>query len=301
MVLLSKWGIIVVCCAHLFLLNVYSYACNYIICALKITCLALAGYRKVAHTGLTGSFHSLLTLYPDVKLGIFGSVNGPLFPLASYFLQAVHMYAMDVVMEEEPWLNVTSVGNVTSGTACTYPFPWADLHIPYDDGNSQEDGSKEPKQYKGSPESNVEGTEGDFEPFIGIYRHLLLVDFNVYFNSSAGEMWATAGRIGIGRLIATEDEDIFTVELHGSLAFITELGPPLPPVVFSDLQDGVYHDIIAYVIDGSQPPTYVRDLDWDDLPPPPSNGNCAGTAHKLTAGEILHVIIPMFISVLTIT
>ena len=76
--------------------------------------LASAGLPMVMHTGTSWGYGGLLTLLPDVGLGIYSSVTGP---DESYLgRRAAHMYIADVLLGQVPWLNLT--------TACTFPEPW---------------------------------------------------------------------------------------------------------------------------------------------------------------------------------
>ena len=73
-----------------------------------------AGLPLVMHTGTSWGYGGLLTLLPDVGLGIFSAITGP---DSKYFgRKAAHLYIADRLLGEEPWLNHT--------TACSFPEPW---------------------------------------------------------------------------------------------------------------------------------------------------------------------------------
>ena len=57
-------------------------------------------------------------MFPDMKFGIYASVNGPSGGFDSGFhLNTVFYHISDYLLGETPWLN--------KSTACTYPEPWS--------------------------------------------------------------------------------------------------------------------------------------------------------------------------------
>ena len=238
----------------------------------------------VSHTGTVGGFSSLLTLFPDLELGIFTNVNGPMAPHSDNFLQALHMYAVDVIMEEDPWLDVTPGNNVTQGTACTYPLPWAVEGPSVQTLDTLKNINHQPRKSERGKAQKL--PEEEYEAYLGTYGHHLLGDTVIYYNSTADEMWGTAGRIGLVRLIPTQDSHIFDFEFEGALWYLSELGPPMPPIVFQNLQDDVYHELVVEAIDPQVPPVFVRDQAWEDVPPPPQYPECDyGTAAPRLTGS----------------
>jgi hypothetical protein len=59
-------------------------------------------------------YSSLVTLIPDMNIGIFTTMNGDDPGYRYRFL--LHNYIGDLLLGENPWLNKT--------TLCTFPEPW---------------------------------------------------------------------------------------------------------------------------------------------------------------------------------
>ncbi|XP_070561375.1 uncharacterized protein [Ptychodera flava] len=74
------------------------------------------GYPKVFHDGSLGGFNSGMSVFHTGNIGIFTAINGPHTADAINGMFRIHSYAADLLLGEEPWLNVS--------TACSYPYPW---------------------------------------------------------------------------------------------------------------------------------------------------------------------------------
>lgn len=80
------------------------------------------GYRILHHTGSTFGYNSMVTLFPDLKLGVFTSMTGE--DENHIFGQLLHNFLSDNLLDVEPWLNET--------TMCSFPSPWySKSPIPY--------------------------------------------------------------------------------------------------------------------------------------------------------------------------
>ena len=182
-----------------------------------------------------------------MKLAVFTNTNGD---MDTYnFHEALHIFVADTVFEEEVWLNDT--------TACTYPDPWASS-----EGN--EGKALDKSDYDPSPQ----WLKDNHETYEGYYGHLLLGNMTIYYNETTGTLWGIAGNLGIGSLIPITN-DTFVIELYGPLWWVPELGSPpgrYPPIIFSNLVDNQYQEIIGVAYDAVTPPIFVRGQQWDDLP-----------------------------------
>ena len=74
----------------------------------------IAGYNSVLHRGYLFGYNSQLSLLPDVDVGVFLALNGNDYTSLGRLL--IHAFLMDLALDEEPWLNTTTV--------CTFPHPW---------------------------------------------------------------------------------------------------------------------------------------------------------------------------------
>ncbi|XP_061172983.1 gigasin-6-like isoform X1 [Saccostrea echinata] len=72
------------------------------------------GNRILRHTGSTFGYCSLVTLFPDLNMGIFTSMTGD--DEHYIFRNLLHNYISDTLLEVTPWLNST--------TFCSFPNPW---------------------------------------------------------------------------------------------------------------------------------------------------------------------------------
>ena len=66
------------------------------------------------HSGSLFGYGALLTILPDKDIGVFLALNGA--DESYYGRRLLNLYIMDLLLGEEPWLNLT--------TACTFPSPW---------------------------------------------------------------------------------------------------------------------------------------------------------------------------------
>ena len=71
----------------------------------------VSGYPILTHTGTSWGYGALITIVPDLDLAIHTSITGP--DTGYKGRRNLHLYIMDLLMKEEPWLNVTDV--------CTFP------------------------------------------------------------------------------------------------------------------------------------------------------------------------------------
>ena len=74
----------------------------------------IAGYNSVLHRGYLFGYNSQLSLLPDVDVGVFLALNGNDYTSLGRLL--IHAFLMDLALDEEPWLNTTTI--------CTFPEPW---------------------------------------------------------------------------------------------------------------------------------------------------------------------------------
>ncbi|XP_070561376.1 protein flp-like [Ptychodera flava] len=74
------------------------------------------GYLKVNHGGSVGGYNSAMSVFLTGDIGITTLINGPHTADAVQAVHNVHAFAADLLLGEEPWLNVS--------TACSYPAPW---------------------------------------------------------------------------------------------------------------------------------------------------------------------------------
>ena len=109
------------------------------------------------HAGGLGAYISLMWTFPDMDIGIFGSVNGVNGYSSNYHLAVSFYYITDHLLGLQAWLN--------ESTACIFPEPWDKL-----------------------PEQGVALetpiSVGNVAELVGSYGNNLFPDVNVYSNST---------------------------------------------------------------------------------------------------------------------
>ena len=82
-------------------------------------------YRYIAHARELFGYDGLMTLYPDMKAGIYTCFNGPGGEPAFICNQLLHYFLSDLVLQLQPWLDTETI--------CTFPEPWKsrDSYYPY--------------------------------------------------------------------------------------------------------------------------------------------------------------------------
>lgn len=158
-----------------------------------------AGFRDISHGGLVSGYRSLIQLFPDKRIGLYLTVNGPNTKIAFEAMYALKAYTADLALGLEPWLNET--------TACTYPQPWAEADI----DTSATVANTWNQNYWGR---NV----ADFE---GVYSHLGFGNVTITFNVSNGFFTLKHGRLGHGVLHPQERNYTFKLLLLGVLEYVS--------------------------------------------------------------------------------
>ncbi|XP_076446917.1 uncharacterized protein LOC143284148 [Babylonia areolata] len=160
------------------------------------------GYPMTWHSGGVFAYTSYLAFLPHLDLGFFVSTNGPGSSRnASRIVRQVFFYAADLLLEEEPWLNLDN--------ACQFPELWLN------------------KSSDAQPSNDTVYDDPDFlepETFTGRYEHPLFGSVDVVRNGSRG-LYAQYGRLE-GRLYRNEEEGehVAMMEVEGSMEFVFRSG-----------------------------------------------------------------------------
>ena len=154
----------------------------------------------VAHSGELFGYDALLTLLPDMNIGVYTASNGPGGIDAFLFHQLVHYFLTDTLLGEKPWLD--------KETICTFPKPWSNkplspetIYIPMD---TTLPSSRPLKHYEGK------------------YEHGLLGKIIIEVSSTNTCLSLRHGRIGHFLLFPYEQPDEFRLKGQGILEFLTE-------------------------------------------------------------------------------
>ncbi|KAL3878902.1 hypothetical protein ACJMK2_031228 [Sinanodonta woodiana] len=116
------------------------------------------GYTKFLHGGSLLAYISLLWIFPDQNIGIFGSTNGPTTDESDRALNSVFYYMSDILLRESMWINET--------IACTFPKPFASpFHT-----------------FTGIDPDQVNPIKPCFDKYVGRYGNVLMPDMEITIN-----------------------------------------------------------------------------------------------------------------------
>ncbi|KAK2160394.1 hypothetical protein LSH36_134g03016 [Paralvinella palmiformis] len=166
------------------------------------------GYKRVWHSGGITTYKTMVWLYPDVDVGIFLSTNGPPSSNGSWGLILALYYLSDVLLNEDRWLN--------GSTLCDFPQPWA---------------SPSPEYRFQWPDGRVAGDRSDY---LGTYRHPGYCDIVVADDPDGEAFMIRMGRFLEAELLYNETSETFYTRFVGELWYISE---PVP-VKFARSQPG---------------------------------------------------------------
>ena len=152
-----------------------------------------AGYRILRHTGTILGSSSLITLIPDMNVGIFTSMNGQ--DSNFFFRTLLHNYLSDVALGEKAWLN--------SSTICSFPEPWFSMNPSV--------------SHQISKSNQLSRASSDY---IGHYRNDAYGDLYITRNSSTGFIDMRYG-IAHWNLYPKHHHDQFAAEGYGILKDLT--------------------------------------------------------------------------------
>ncbi|XP_060082792.1 uncharacterized protein LOC132562079 [Ylistrum balloti] len=154
------------------------------------------GYPTLRHTGSTFGYSSLLTLIPNMDIGIFITMTGSDHDYL--FRTVLENYLADMALGETPWLNAT--------TMCTFPEPWMRKH---------------PTTHH--PIMKNLPLHRSVASYIGTYHNEAYG--NLYVHNLAGNHTQLNMQVGIGnwKLFPTQTVDHFSGEGEGILYKIKDL------------------------------------------------------------------------------
>ncbi|KAH9519298.1 hypothetical protein Btru_075205 [Bulinus truncatus] len=165
------------------------------------------GHRQVFHTGGIVTHSSRLWLYPDAKVGIYVSVNGPQEAQdKNSLLESLMYYTSDLLLHENPWLN-RSVGCPVLSTFRQ---------------RSSKAVNTESSQWPNSVDALFNETKSDLplEVFLGVYRHRCFGSIEISFGESNQSLVFKFGRFGWINLTRVDETD-FTGRFFGPLSYLT--------------------------------------------------------------------------------
>ncbi|XP_062610694.1 uncharacterized protein LOC134272486 [Saccostrea cucullata] len=197
-------------------------------------------YKILRHTGTILGFSSLITLIPEMNIGIFTTMNGQ--DSDYIFRTLLHNYLADIALGEDAWLN--------SSTICSFPNPWYSMPSEASHTiNKSQKLSRSPSAYVGHYHNNA---YGDLYIFSNTSTGIIVLKYgiatwNLYPKHSRDQF---AGE-GYGILEDISPYNLGTIKFHhdthSSNAItsveVTSFEPKDPPI-FSKLSNAVGSSII---------------------------------------------------------
>ena len=162
------------------------------------------------------SYITRLWLFPDMDVGIFGSVNGPgISRSASQHLSVSLDYIADHLLGFEPWLN--------ESTACSFPNPWANWTVP-----------------QAKPETPTK--LDNFTDYEGSYGNRMFPD--IIISADNATLHFNSNKVH-GILHPSSEEDRFLFEITTPWEFATNTSNALPTNVtfVRDAKTGIVNEL----------------------------------------------------------
>lgn len=230
------------------------------------------GYRKIWHSGGIVTYQSQLWLFPDKNAGVFAVINGPFTSQGSLAIKAVTSRAADFLLQEEPWLNMT--------TACTLPEPW----------------SKSTKQMQPNPDYivfkwNISRTPYDY---VGLYSHKGFGNITLQVENNSS-LFLLFGRFGKMHLQPVTDVH-FSGYYMGKLWYFTGSDEHNDPIKMEFVIDKQINKVsgISFPVEFSGPLTlFQRNLkfDWISGRSIKSTSDCSSGINSATRVSVFAVVV----------
>ncbi|ELU17941.1 hypothetical protein CAPTEDRAFT_185994 [Capitella teleta] len=230
------------------------------------------GYKYVRHGGTVSGFGSLMTVFKDVDLAIFSSINGPM--TGGTANDVLHYHLVDALLSLDPWLDEVA--------SCTFPSPWS-LTLPSPRSSASQRFADRKRLNSNDPHQALQAKRilererhlgkmtaiNDNQKYTGNYGHLLFGNMTVFYDDSLSQLKIRFGQIGMGHL-QFHSEFIWSIVFEGPLYFLTGNGSPkkkLPLLSFMSKRNGKFCQIQALGYEKKAHPVFHRDLQWTDPEP----------------------------------
>ncbi len=208
----------------------------------------------IGHPGSYFGFASSFIILPDVDVGVYITTT----PGNDFLTILTAMFIMDVMLGEEPWLDLT--------TACTFPAPWVQLHAQHNNNNINTSTGPDVTMKPKSTTPNQ--LQFNIEQYVGKFGNFAYGNLSLYESEQCMLMLA------YGHVVwCLEYIGLNTFTGHGVDTFWPIA---IPEVVFkSSVNDKTFDKVMLNFYYGDKP-LFVRDLKIDNAYPPPDNTDCSG-------------------------
>jgi hypothetical protein len=178
-------------------------------------------------------------------------VNGPNPSKAASAIENIALFAMEILLEKEPWVN-------SMYTFQKYSNPY------FIDSEFWPDEISETDFYNFGMDI---GDDTNFTAYEGVYGNFAMGNITVSYNEETGNLSAYYGRNGIFTLtpfIFNGTEHVFFAKSQDPLWW-----SPRSRLYFKLNAEGTTDRLIFPYLLSSHPPVFVRDLKLSDAPPRP--------------------------------
>ena len=192
-----------------------------------LSCSA-SGYPVRKHSGSTYGYRSLLTLLPNVNIGVFVTMTG--HDPSMLFRTNLHLYIADLMLGYKPWLNTSTI--------CTFPEPW-----------------NKPDAQKPTPEVRKDLTaHRKLEDYAGVFSNPAYGTLNISVNSISNLLVLHYG-FGLFNLYPKSEKDEFYAEGAGLLA---NLGRSFTLEFEENKKEGTIDSFSVPAFESKMPPKFAR-------------------------------------------
>ncbi|KAK7104514.1 hypothetical protein V1264_019216 [Littorina saxatilis] len=156
------------------------------------------GYNMIQHSGSTFGYRALLTLLPEMEVGVVTLMTGSDYQ--NKFRTALHMHLLDHALGHVPWINSSSV--------CTFPDPWRSSssrrrRSVEDEVKTMEDDEEAQLEVRETRAGRVaRAARFRLSRYPGTYRHEAYGNLEVRMNTSINALVVEYG-VGLWRLQST--------------------------------------------------------------------------------------------------
>ncbi|VDI43176.1 Hypothetical predicted protein [Mytilus galloprovincialis] len=158
------------------------------------------GYNIITHTGSSWGYKNMITLFPDMNVGIYTAMTGD--DEDFLYRYSLHQYLADMYLGVTPWLNTKSI--------CSFPEPWLPV---------------KPKRSKPTINKNLM-PKRKLDDYLGIYENPAYGKIDVFILDEANNKNKLIAEYGYTDLILypKSSEDDFFFETDGIAAMLINFG-----------------------------------------------------------------------------
>jgi len=203
------------------------------------------GYRTVFHAGYNFGFHSLATVYPELKIGVFTCINGQNNEPGD--MADIHKFIAELILNP-PTTSMTTSYEPSSGSQNS------PLDLPR-------------YQYLNSitAEASSKQLADEFlDQFIGVYGNFAYGNVTITFDGNTGRLHGEYGDISVDMVHLGNDW------FAGRPSDVIWFFPPLEMTFTRNAEDNSVINVTIPIFLEIDPPVFTRGLTMDQAPPPPT-------------------------------